>query len=115
MGAIYRPKEVAPPRGGARAGGGLRGGLADLFKSLAVRLTRVESRKHTRFSLFSRGRARPVAKRGAATRLVGSFAGGSAARVGQSKGVATSMGTFEKYRRPRAKRSRPVAAGWITR
>lgn len=29
----------------------------DLFKSLAVGLTRVEPRKHTRFSLFSRGRA----------------------------------------------------------
>jgi len=29
----------------------------DLFKSFAVELTRVEPRKHTRSSLFSRGRA----------------------------------------------------------
>lgn len=56
--AIYRPKEV---RSSSRASWGEREGErrrnADLFKSLAVELTRVEPRKHTRFSLFSCDRA----------------------------------------------------------
>lgn len=40
----------------ARVGERARERPADLFKSLAVGLTRVDSRKHTRFSLFRRGR-----------------------------------------------------------
>lgn len=46
----------SPRKGDAWAGKGGRRNV-DLFKSLAVGLTRVEPRKHTRFSLFSRGRA----------------------------------------------------------
>lgn len=42
--------------GGGRESAGERERPADLFKSLAVGLTRVDSRKHTRFSLFRRGR-----------------------------------------------------------
>jgi len=57
---IDRDEARSSSREGRASGGGgteVEQRIADLFKSLAVGLTRVEPRKHTRFSLFNRGRA----------------------------------------------------------
>jgi len=83
----------------------------DLFKSHAVGLTRVEPRKHTRFSLFSCDRAisRSEAKRRDAARQIVCSSVVPWRWIEGTKGVATSMGTFKKHHRPRAKRSQPIA------
>lgn len=117
MDAMYRAERSRSSSGRRASGrGGPRRVRADLFKSLAVRLTRVESRKHTRFSLFSRGRARRPWRSGVPRRdssdrspVVPPLGWGS------QKASRRQWGTFEKYRRPRAGRSRPVAADRITR
>lgn len=90
---------------------------ADLFKSLAVGLTRVDSRKHTRFSLFRRGRlsslsggtaaaaVAAVVAAATATSAAGSFHG-SFSRVGQK---ASSRSWARSIRKDaRARNARPT-------
>lgn len=79
----------------------------DLFKSLAVGLTRVDSRKHTRFSLFRRGRlssgggeAAWKRRRGGSGATGGSFHG-SFSRVGQKASSRSWARSIRKDARAR--------------
>lgn len=110
--AIYRPEEAVLRRGTDSEGRR----VADLFKSRAVGLTRVEPRKHTRFSLFSRDRAASrgeAGRRDAARRIVRSSVVLSS-RVEGIRGVSTSVGTFEKHHRSCAECSRPIPGTRVT-
>ena len=85
---------------------------ADLFKSLAVGLTRVDSRKHTRFSLFRCGRlsslsggtaaaaVAAVVAAATATSAAGSFHG-SFSRVGQKASSRSWARSIRKDARAR--------------